>query len=104
MEEEQKQQVALEAQAILKREILRLRSLPYDDLVRYLEPYAFEITAPSGRMFQVEVEALWDDRKRGHLRVIVSMDAGTGWRVRPYKSDDFIITPNGTFIGESNSQ
>ncbi|MGH3715466.1 MAG: hypothetical protein ACRDT4_18685 [Micromonosporaceae bacterium] len=95
-----KADIEREAQQILDGEVGRLRRVPYNELLRYLEPHAFEVAAPSGRVFQVEVTALWDDRKQGHLRVITATDDSKGWGLRDYKSDDFIITPDGRFIGE----
>lgn len=91
---------AAEAQKIMDIEIHGLRSLPYAELVGYLEPVAHEVQAPSGRIFQIEILAVWDDRKRQHLRVLVNMDDGTGMRFKPFLSDDFIVAPDGRFIGE----
>jgi hypothetical protein len=93
--------IAEEATEILGREVRRLRELPYGELQRYLEPDAFEVESPSGRTFQVEVTALWDDRKRSNLRIIVAIDDSRGWRFRDYRSNDFIIAPDGSFIGEA---
>jgi hypothetical protein len=43
---------------------------------------------------------LWDDpREHRNLRVMVSVDDG-GWRSFAPLSDDFIVAPDGTFIGE----
>ena len=41
---------AAEAQKIMDIEIHGLRSLPYAELVGYLEPVAHEVQAPSGRI------------------------------------------------------
>jgi hypothetical protein len=92
--------VAAEAREIMDTQIHRLRTLPYAELIGYLEPVAHEVQAPSGRIFQIEILAVWDDRKRQHLRVLVQMDDGTGMRFKPFVSDDFIVAPDGRFIGE----
>ena len=43
---------------------------------------------------------LWDDPgEHRNLRVMVSVDDG-GWRSFAPLSDDFIVAPDGTFIGE----
>jgi hypothetical protein len=78
----------------------RLRALPYDDLLAYIEPHAFEVRARSGRTFQLEIVALWDDRKQQHLRIIAAIDDSRGWRLRDYLRDDFIVSPSGKFVGE----
>lgn len=90
-----------EAAAILDDQIRQLRRLAHDELVRYLDPAAFERPAASGRMYQVEVSALWDDPKRRHLRVIVAVDDGTGVRLSDHLRDNFIIAPDDSFIGEA---
>ena len=95
-----KEDVAAEAQKIIESEILRLRRLPHAELVGYLEPVAFETPAPSGRIFQIEIFAVWDDRKRQNLRVLVQIDDGTAMKSKPFLSDDFIMAPDGRFIGE----
>jgi hypothetical protein len=79
----------------------RLRRRPYDRLVAELlrEPQTEEITGPSGAAYQVEVEAIWDDRKKRHLRVMVAIDDG-GWRAFAPLSTDFIVAPDGSFVGE----
>lgn len=52
-----------------------------------------------GVVYQVESESIWDDRKRGHIRVVVGVDDG-GWRAFYPLTDSFIIAPDGTYIGE----
>jgi hypothetical protein len=48
----------------------------------------------------VEVLALWDEgRPGGNLRVMVSIDDG-GWRAFKPLTEDFIIAPDGSFVGE----
>ena len=95
-----KEVVAAGARKIMDTRIHRLRTLPYAELIGYLEPVALEVRAPSGRIFQIEIEAVWDDRKRQHLRVLVYMDDGTGMRLKPFLGSDFIVAPDGRFIGE----
>lgn len=69
------------------------------ELLRYREPVCVEVTGPSGVVYQVEVEAFWDDRKRRDLRVLASIDDG-GWRAFSPLCDDFIIATDGSFVGE----
>jgi hypothetical protein len=94
----------VEARSILQQTIQRLRSLSYAELVdQYLgEVDAFEITADSGVEYQIEVEAFWDDPRKPNqaLRVIAAIDDGRGWRSLSPLTDSFILTPDGSFIGE----
>jgi hypothetical protein len=79
-----------------------LRARSYDELVEALvdgEEHQ-EIAAPSGVTYQLEAVAVWEDRKRGHLRVMTGVDDG-GWRAYvPLSGPEFIIAPDGSFVGE----
>jgi hypothetical protein len=97
-----------EAEAILEAEIARLRSLGYDGLQRFLRADAHQIRSASGTLYNIETQAFPDDarwfRKRsGILRVMVSIDDGHGRRAFHPLTDDFIIAPDGTFVGEAES-
>jgi hypothetical protein len=93
-----------EARSILGAELSRLRQLSFTQLVqRYLgETDAFAVKAASGAEYQIEVQAFWDHpRKPGeNLRVMASIDDGRGWRSIMPLTDDFIMTPEGTFLDE----
>jgi hypothetical protein len=58
------------------------------------------VESPSGRVFQLEVLTFWDDKRARDLRVMVAIDDSMGWRIRDYLSDDFIMAPDGSFVGE----
>lgn len=89
-----------EAREIVAAELERLRSLSRDELLRYVnDPHASDVTGESGTTFQLEVQAFWDDRKHENLRVVVSIDDG-GISAFVPMSDDFIVAPNGSFVGE----
>ncbi|MEA3510923.1 MAG: hypothetical protein U9R51_05755 [Actinomycetota bacterium] len=45
------------------------------------------------------MQAFWDSRQPGDLRVIVAIDDG-GWRALSPLSADFIIAADGHFVGE----
>ncbi len=79
-----------------------LRRQPYGTLVaRYLhEADNRTIAAETGAEYQVEVQAFWDSpRQPGNLRVIITIDDG-GWRAFRPLSTDFIVAPDGSFVGE----
>ena len=90
-----------EALQIAETVLDRLRRRPYDRLVAELlrEPEVEEIAGPSGATYYVEVEVIWDDWKKRHLRVMVAIDDG-GWRAFSPLSTDFIVAPDGSFVGE----
>ena len=88
-----------EARQLLAAKIAELRRHSYSDLLRFIEPEGLEVTGPSGATYQLEVEAFWDDKRSKHLRVLASIDDG-GWSAFHPLTDDFIIAPDGSFIGE----
>jgi hypothetical protein len=89
-----------EAREVLAAAIERLRSTPRDNLLRLIdESVNYEVTGPSGTVYQVELEAWWDDRPSENLRVVVAVDDG-GWSAFKPISDDVIVAPDGSFVGE----
>ena len=84
--------------------ITALRAESYGTLVStYLNrPVHDHVVAASGVRYDVEVQAFWDHpRSPGHLRVRVAVDAIPASR-SPHSLtfEDFIIAPDGTFVGE----
>jgi hypothetical protein len=79
----------------------QLRREPYERLVDRLldEPEVMEVVGASGTAYQVEALAFWDSGKAGNLRVIVAIDDG-GLRAFKPLTTDFIMAPDGSFIGE----
>ncbi len=88
---------------ILDDVVAELRRQPYETLrARYLSESEHRfVVADSGIPYQVEVQAFWDTpRQPGNLRLIIAVDDG-GWRTSfSPLSTDFIIAPDGTFVGE----
>jgi hypothetical protein len=93
-----------EAASILATVVAEVRSQGYAGLVRrYLDSEEnTEVPGASGAIYQVEVQAFWDDpRQRGdNLRVIVSIDDGSFLRATLPKASSFVVAPDGTFVGE----
>jgi len=90
-----------EALTILRERITTLRARPYSELVQYLNNATCdEVFAPGGQAYQIEVVVMWDDQTHSDLRVIASIDDGSlRWSFAPLV-EDFIIRPDGTFLGE----
>ena len=89
-----------EAAVILERELARYRAMSYVDLWDLAEePRTVEIVGSSGTTYQVEAQAWWDDASRTNIRVLLSIDDGS-WRSFVPLSRDFLIAPDGTFVGE----
>lgn len=89
-----------EAAALLRDHLEGYRRRTYGDLVGLLgRPQVAELRGASGTTYQVEVEVHWNDRPGGALRVLGSIDDG-GWRAFRPLNDDFILAPDGRFVGE----
>jgi limonene-1,2-epoxide hydrolase len=90
-----------EALAIVEAELAALRKAPYLDLVKRLvgKQEVLERVGASGTRYVVELEALWDDKRLGHLRVIASIDDG-GWRRFAPLTVDFIRASDESFVDE----
>jgi hypothetical protein len=90
-----------EARTVLAQQINLYRRKRYGELLYLLEtPDGLTVIAPSGETYNIEIGAVWDDREQMNLRVMGSIDDG-GWRalVVPL-CDDFIMRPDGSFVGE----
>ncbi len=89
-----------EANEIINNEIKDLRKKPYNDLAKIIDSgITKEVKGKSRKLYQLEIQAFWDDKKGENLRVSIAIDDG-GWRAFIPITNDFIISPNGEFIGE----
>jgi hypothetical protein len=89
-----------EARQLLQRALEAHRSISYAELVKMVgEPTNEEVRDESGTVYQLEVQAFWDDQPGGNLRILAAIDDG-GWRAFAPLSDDFILAPDGSFVGE----
>lgn len=89
-----------EARSILASVIADLRERSYDQLRELLgESRMREAAGQTGMRYQIEVQAFWDAAPGGDLRVIASIDDGGLSAFKPL-SDDFIVGPDGSFVGE----
>lgn len=89
-------------EAIIKLdEVLRTyRAREYCDLSNLIDsPNTFEVNGDSGVQYQLEVQAFWDDEPGNNIRVMISIDDG-GLRAFYPITEDFIMSPSGTFVGE----
>jgi len=89
-----------EAKVVLSELLADYKAKSYTDL-RYLlnKQDTSEVTANSGAKYQIKIQAVWDDKRDGNIRIMGSIDDG-GMRAFMPLTDDFIITPNGEFVGE----
>jgi type IV secretory pathway VirJ component len=89
------------AYAVIDSELNRLRKSPYSDLTALVgKPETKQVIAEDSKSYKLEIQAVWASKKGGDLMVIVSADDG-GWRAFKPLTCDFIMRPDGTFVGES---
>ena len=89
-----------EAKTILERELSRYRRRSYSELLSLVGGgETFERPSPSGVSYQVEVQVFFDDESRRNLLVAGAIDDG-GWRAFVPLCDDFIMAPDGSYVGE----
>ena len=81
--------------------IKELRQRTYFELVALIgHPQTKEAIGSDGKRYQLEAEVFWDDKKGGDIRIMVAADDG-GWSAFKPLTHDFIMAPDGSFVGES---
>ena len=90
-----------EARPIALQVAGEVRAYPYEYLVeKYLDQSERrEMEGRSGVTYFVVIQAMWDSRKAGDLRVRVLIDDG-GWRAFSPLVEDFIVAPDSRLIGD----
>ena len=89
-----------EAQSLLSKILTGYRKYSFAELQSRLgEIDARQVNAESGAQYQVEVQLMWDDDRQQNIRVMGAIDDG-GWRAFLPLSDSFIMSPDGSFVGE----
>ena len=91
-----------EARAVLTTELGKYRTRSYKDLMRLIHDRDdYPVTGTSGVVYQMDVQAFWDnpDKPHDNLRVAGAIDDGGPSAIVPM-CDSFIVAPDGTFVGE----
>ena len=89
-----------EAKSILEQELSRYRGRSYSELLSMVDhSETFERASPSGVTYQIEVQIFFDDEQKRALRILGAIDHG-GWRAFKPWTDDFIMAPDGSLVGE----
>jgi hypothetical protein len=89
------------ARGIIEERLNHLRQVPYAELVKRRGETHFEsIAGARGREYRVETSVIWDrPKKKDNLRVLVSVAGGGVSAWRPML-EDFILAPDGSFVGK----
>jgi hypothetical protein len=98
--------------AILKDHLAIYRRMPHHELAARIESplHGLDVidgTTPGGTLYTIETNTLWDDRTKRQIRVMADLSTGTRGCLlgfipafSPEVADEFILTPDGTFLGE----
>lgn len=89
-----------EAIAIAERDLQYYRKMSYDQIeARLGKQESFERVSEIGEPYQIEFDFFYDDAESGNIRV-VGMVSYSGWTDFFPVSNDFIMTRDGSFVGE----
>jgi hypothetical protein len=89
------------AYALIDVWLKELRHRSYRNLVSLIaHPETRQVLGEDQEKYQLEAEVFWDSKKGGAVRVMVAADNGGLSAFKPLTSD-FIMGPDGSFVGES---
>jgi len=95
-----------EAKKLLRVAIQKYRDKTYSELELLVESdlklqhsHHEEIKIKNSAQYQIQITAIWDDKKKKNIRVIGTIDDG-GWRAFIPLTEDFIVNKNGEYIDE----
>jgi hypothetical protein len=90
------------ARGLIDRELEALRKLSYKECLQLMDRVSTKsLPGPDGKEYQLEIQACWDSKKNGNIRVSVAASGG-GLSVFVPAAGDFIISPDGSFVGENS--
>lgn len=91
-----------EAAAILAEQISVYRKKPYKELSDRvgLPPFTGVTKNEDESAYYWDIEVFWDDGRESNVRVVANISDGNGLSAYFPMTDDFIMTPDGDFIGE----
>ncbi len=88
-----------EAKNVLAEFLQELKSRPREELLGLIgNPDCVARAGPSGAVYQIEYEALWDTAPGGEVRVIVSIDDGGLRSALNPLTAGFLVSPEGKVI------
>ena len=89
-----------EARMIAERDLKVYRDMTYENIRSEIgSAESFERVSELGEPYQIEFEFFYDNHREGNIRVTAAVSY-SGWTEFFPVSNDFIIAPNGEYIGE----
>lgn len=93
----------MDADRIVEEQIALWRKRPYSDLCGLINMAEHtDMPGVSGETWVRETQVVWDNKPGGNIRVIVDVfvPVKQGGVVGSLAYDDFILGPDGAFVGE----
>ncbi len=88
-----------EARGILEEIFDEFKSRSREELLGPIsQPACLEMTGPSGAVYQIEFEALWDAAPGSDLRVMASIDDGGLLSAFAPLTGGFLVSPQGKVV------
>lgn len=87
-----------EAKVVISKKLKQLESLSYREFVNWIacrKVEVYEEVGDSGVKYQIEIEAMWDDKPEGAIRVMAGIDDGALLSALKPITLDFLITKDG---------
>ncbi len=89
------------ARAVLAEALRPYRATSYAALRDMIgEVDVYQIANPDGTDFQIEIEAFWDGKPDGDIRVLGGVDDGGLRSAFSPLCDGFAMAPDGSFVSE----
>lgn len=80
-----------EALKLLNTKLDDYRKLSYSEVAAKIgDEEVVEVTGPSGTVYQIEIQIVWDEKPNGDVRVLGAIDDG-GWRAFLPLTSDVIV-------------
>lgn len=88
----------VEAYNLINKELEKYQNMQYSELILLINmPQTNEISSPSNKLYQTEIQIMWDDKENENIRIIASIDDISWYAFSPI-SESIIMRPNGSLL------
>ena len=99
------------ATTIARNELEKYRQKSWPELRRLFQDHSqcsvdgclgsYDVIGPDSKKYHLQPQLFWDDKPEGDIRVTLSIDDGRFFSSIFRKGVSFILSPSGTFVGET---
>ncbi len=88
----------VEAYSLINKELEKYQNMQYSELILLINnPQTNEITSPSNKLYQTEIQVVWDGKENENIRVIASID-DMSWHAFSPINESIIMRPDGSLL------